>query len=79
MPRLKECIAAVTAHARRETAPQTSSSAGARWADARLRCVAADGFSCDGLLLLAYPLHPAGGPRRCATRTSRKSRFRCCA
>jgi predicted alpha/beta-hydrolase family hydrolase len=26
--------------------------------------VAADGFSCDGLLLLAYPLHPAGQPEK---------------
>ena len=24
--------------------------------------LAADGFACDGLLLLAYPLHPAGNP-----------------
>ena len=24
--------------------------------------LAADGFPCDGLLLLAYPLHPAGKP-----------------
>jgi predicted alpha/beta-hydrolase family hydrolase len=24
--------------------------------------LAADGFECDGLLLLAYPLHPAGQP-----------------
>jgi predicted alpha/beta-hydrolase family hydrolase len=24
--------------------------------------LAADGFSCDGLLLLAYPLHPTGKP-----------------
>lgn len=24
--------------------------------------LAADGFACDGLLLLAYPLHPAGKP-----------------
>ena len=24
--------------------------------------MAADGFACDGLLLLAYPLHPAGKP-----------------
>ena len=24
--------------------------------------LAADGFACDGLLLLAYPLHPAGRP-----------------
>jgi predicted alpha/beta-hydrolase family hydrolase len=24
----------------------------------------ADGFACDGLLLLAYPLHPAGRPEK---------------
>jgi predicted alpha/beta-hydrolase family hydrolase len=24
--------------------------------------MAADGFSCDGLILFAYPLHPAGQP-----------------
>ena len=26
--------------------------------------LAADGFACDGLLLFAYPLHPAGAPNR---------------
>jgi len=26
--------------------------------------LAADGFECDGLLLLAYPLHPAGKPEK---------------
>ena len=26
--------------------------------------LAADGFPCDGLLLLAYPLHPAGQPEK---------------
>ena len=26
--------------------------------------LAADGFDCDGLLLLAYPLHPAGKPEK---------------
>ena len=26
--------------------------------------LAADGFACDALLLLAYPLHPAGEPTR---------------
>ena len=26
--------------------------------------LAADGFSCDGLILLAYPLHPAGQPEK---------------
>jgi hypothetical protein len=27
----------------------------------------ADGFACDGLLLLAYPLHPAGQPEKLRT------------
>ena len=26
--------------------------------------LAADGFACDGLLLAAYPLHPAGQPEK---------------
>ena len=26
--------------------------------------LAADGFECDGLLLFAYPLHPAGQPEK---------------
>ena len=26
--------------------------------------LAADGFNCDGLLLFAYPLHPAGQPEK---------------
>jgi len=26
--------------------------------------LAADGFACDGLLLFAYPLHPAGQPEK---------------
>jgi predicted alpha/beta-hydrolase family hydrolase len=26
--------------------------------------LAADGFACDGLLLAAYPLHPAGKPEK---------------
>ena len=26
--------------------------------------LAADGFACDGLLLLAYPLHPPGRPEQ---------------
>lgn len=62
MPRLKECIAAVTAHARREIAPQTLILGGRSMGGRAASMLAADGFSCDGLLLLAYPLHPAGRP-----------------
>lgn len=62
MPRLKECIAAVAAHARREIAPQTLILGGRSMGGRAASMLAADGFSCDGLLLLAYPLHPAGRP-----------------
>jgi len=62
MPRLKECIAAVASHARRELAPQTLILGGRSMGGRAASMLAADGFSCDGLLLLAYPLHPAGKP-----------------
>ena len=62
MPRLKECIAAVAAHARREIAPQTLILGGRSMGGRAASMLAADGFSCDGLLLLAYPLHPTGRP-----------------
>ena len=62
MPRLKECIAAVAAHARREIAPQTLLLGGRSMGGRAASMLAADGFSCDGVLLLAYPLHPAGKP-----------------
>ncbi len=62
MPRLKQCIAAVAAHARSEIAPQTLILGGRSMGGRAASMLAADGFSCDGLLLLAYPLHPAGKP-----------------
>jgi predicted alpha/beta-hydrolase family hydrolase len=63
MPRLKECIAAVAAHARREVAPQTLILGGRSMGGRVASMLAADGFPCDGLLLLAYPLHPPGRPQ----------------
>ena len=62
MPRLKECVAAVAAHARREVGPQTLILGGRSMGGRAASMLAADGFACDGLLLLAYPLHPAGKP-----------------
>lgn len=61
MPRLKECIAAVAARAR-DLAPQTLILGGRSMGGRVASMLAADGLSCDGLLLLAYPLHPAGKP-----------------
>jgi hypothetical protein len=62
MSRLKDCIAAVAARARREIAPQRLILGGRSMGGRAASTLAADGFSCDGLLLLAYPLHPAGRP-----------------
>jgi predicted alpha/beta-hydrolase family hydrolase len=62
MPRLKECIAAVASHARRELGPQTLILGGRSMGGRAASMLAAEEFPCDGLLLLAYPLHPAGKP-----------------
>jgi len=62
MPRLKECIAAVASRARREIGPRTLVLGGRSMGGRAASMLAADGFPCDGLLLLAYPLHPAGRP-----------------
>jgi predicted alpha/beta-hydrolase family hydrolase len=62
MPRLKECIAAVASHARRELGPQTFILGGRSMGGRAASMLAAEEFPCDGLLLLAYPLHPAGRP-----------------
>jgi predicted alpha/beta-hydrolase family hydrolase len=62
MPRLKECIAAVASHARRELGPQTLILGGRSMGGRAASMLAAEEFPCDGLLLLAYPLHPAGRP-----------------
>ncbi|MEX2152581.1 MAG: alpha/beta family hydrolase [Gemmatimonadaceae bacterium] len=60
MPRLKECIGAVVARAREELQPKLLLTGGRSMGGRAASMLAADGFSSDGLLLLAYPLHPAG-------------------
>jgi predicted alpha/beta-hydrolase family hydrolase len=62
MPRLKECIEAVASHARQEIQPETLIIGGRSLGGRAASMLAADGFPCDGLLLLAYPLHPPGKP-----------------
>lgn len=64
MPRLEECFAAVVAHTRREADPAVLVIGGRSMGGRAASMLAADGFGCDGLLLLAYPLHPAGKPER---------------
>lgn len=66
MPRLTATIAAVVDRARAELGARAcpliigGRSMGGRAAS----MLAADGFDADGLLLLAYPLHPAGKPEQ---------------
>jgi len=64
MHRLKECIAAVASHARRERGPRTLILGGRSMGGRAASMLAAEEFPSDGLLLLAYPLHPAGKPEQ---------------
>lgn len=64
MPRLKECVAAVAYHARDQIKPQRLIVGGRSMGGRAASMLLADGFACDGLLLLAYPLHPAGRPEQ---------------
>ena len=64
MPRLKECVAAVVARTREEIRPRTLLIGGRSMGGRAASMLAAEGFACDGLLLLAYPLHPAGKPEQ---------------
>ena len=69
MPRLIECFSAVVDHAR-----SACGVAGARlliggrsMGGRAASMMAADGFDCAGLMLFAYPLHPAGQPDKLRT------------
>lgn len=64
MPLLKETIAAVAERARTELSPRRLLLGGRSMGGRAASMLAADGFPCDGLLLLAYPLHPAGQPQK---------------
>lgn len=64
MPTLKASVAEVAARARRELSPRRLIIGGRSMGGRAASMLAADGFDCDGLLLLAYPLHPAGKPEQ---------------
>jgi len=64
MPRLKECISAVAFRVRQEVRPDRLIIGGRSMGGRAASMLAADGFACDALLLLAYPLHPAGQPEK---------------
>ena len=62
MPKLKETTEAVVARVRSELRPKTLIIGGRSMGGRAASMLAADGFDCSGLLLLAYPLHPPGRP-----------------
>jgi uncharacterized protein len=62
MPLLRKTIEAVVARTREELRPDVVIIGGRSMGGRAASMLAADGFACDGLLLLAYPLHPAGKP-----------------
>lgn len=65
MPKLMDTFAAVVEHARRELGKRRPLVIGGRSMGGRAASMlAADGFDADGLLLLAYPLHPPGKPEQ---------------
>jgi predicted alpha/beta-hydrolase family hydrolase len=64
MPRLKECISAVVSRVRQEVRPERLIIGGRSMGGRAASMLAADGFACDALLVLAYPLHPAGEPEK---------------
>jgi predicted alpha/beta-hydrolase family hydrolase len=64
MPLLQETVSAVVERAREELRPDVLIIGGRSMGGRAASMLAADGFACDGLLLLAYPLHPAGQPEK---------------
>ena len=62
MPKLLSCYEAVVAGVRTELAPRVLVLGGRSMGGRAASMLVADGGACDGLLLLAYPLHPPGQP-----------------
>jgi hypothetical protein len=60
MPRLLACWSAVVEHVRREVKPDILILGGRSMGGRAASVLVANGADCDGLLLLAYPLHPPG-------------------
>ena len=75
MPVLKACIEGVVARVRQERNPQRLIIGGRSMGGRVASMMAAEGFECDGLLLAAYPLHPAGKPEK--LRDEHLPRIRC--
>lgn len=67
MPRLLSCFSAVVARVRAELQPEVLIIGGRSMGGRAASMLAAQGFACSGLLLLAYPLHLPGQPDKLRT------------
>ena len=61
-PRLEQCWREVAEHAQRLLNPARLLLGGKSMGGRMASRIVADGYSCDGLLFLGYPLHPPGKP-----------------
>src|SRR5688572_19204901 len=64
MPKLTACTQAVVQRVRSELQPKRLIIGGRSMGGRAASVLASEGFVCDGLLLLAYPLHPPGRPQQ---------------
>jgi hypothetical protein len=64
MPVLMDCIEKNVAGIRAGENPSKLYVGGRSMGGRAASMLAAEGFACDGLLLFAYPLHPAGKPQK---------------
>ncbi|MEX2029783.1 MAG: alpha/beta family hydrolase [Anaerolineales bacterium] len=64
MPRLMDCFKAVVDRVTSDVHPGRLFLGGRSMGGRTATRLAADGFECDGLILLAYPLHPSGQPEK---------------
>ena len=64
MPQLTACVEAVVEKVRAELQPRHVIIGGRSMGGRAASVLASQGFACDGLLLLAYPLHPPGRPQQ---------------
>ena len=64
MPVLKESIASLVSQVRKNSSGKKLILGGRSMGGRAASMLAAEGFACDGLLLAAYPLHPAGQPEK---------------
>jgi predicted alpha/beta-hydrolase family hydrolase len=64
MPKLEARMSAVVEEVRAKLAPKRLLIGGRSMGGRVATMLAAEGFACDGLVLFAYPLHPAGAPEK---------------